>query len=138
MRETAGDTEDLFAGRWNILALTDQLTCKDLISLLDEFANAMEGFIKPPPSGEVAPVVSTMLSLAASRLLLNIDGQSLVKLTETDPGISELRNVEYVSLAEGLLNNDTELDIDSKTCLAVVLSHSLLDFCWESWFPVGW
>jgi hypothetical protein len=96
------------------------------------------GSASPPPSGEAASVVSTMLSLTASRLHLDIEGQSLFKLPETDPGISELKNVEYVSLAEGLLNNDTELDIDSKTCLAVILSHSLLDCCWEPWFVNGW
>jgi hypothetical protein len=49
-----------------------------------------------------------------------------------------LEEVESVSLAEGLFGNDTDLSIPSKTCLAVVLSYSLLDFCWEPWFPGGW
>ncbi|KAJ5811811.1 subtilase family domain-containing protein [Penicillium riverlandense] len=125
-RDTPGDTEDienLFAGRWSILVPSDQLARKDLITLLDKFADAMEGPSKPPPSGEAMPVVSTMFSLTASRLHRNIEGQSLFKLPETDPG----GTVEQ-----------SELDIDSKTCLAVVLSHSLLDFCWEPWFLNGW
>ena len=47
-------------------------------------------------------------------------------------------NGESVSLAEGFFGNETELDIDGKLCLAVVLSYSLLDFCVEPWFPDGW
>jgi hypothetical protein len=46
-------------------------------------------------------------------------------------GISE-------SLSRGLLQNETELDIKSKICLATVLSYALLDFCGEPWFPCGW
>jgi hypothetical protein len=49
-----------------------------------------------------------------------------------------LEKGESVSLAEGLFGNETELDIKGKLCLAVVLSYSLLDFCWEPWFPRGW
>jgi hypothetical protein len=42
------------------------------------------------------------------------------------------------SLSRGLLQNETELDIKSKICLATVLSYALLDFCGEPWFPCGW
>ena len=49
-----------------------------------------------------------------------------------------LEDGESVSLAEGFFGNETELDINGKLCLAVVLSYSLLDFCVEPWFPDGW
>jgi hypothetical protein len=49
-----------------------------------------------------------------------------------------LEGGESVSLAEGFFGNETELDINGKLCLAVVLSYSLLDFCVEPWFPDGW
>ncbi|KAK3942414.1 peptidase S8/S53 domain-containing protein [Diplogelasinospora grovesii] len=85
----------------------------------------------------VTDLCATMDNIT-SRLNLNIDGKSLFQLAETDLQVTRLGNPESVSLEEGLFDNETELDIDSKTCLAVVLSYSLLDFCWEPWFPRGW
>jgi hypothetical protein len=69
---------------------------------------------------------------------LNVDGISLFQLAETDLEMKGLEDGESVSLAEGFFGNETELDINGKLCLAVVLSYSLLDFCVELWFPDGW
>jgi hypothetical protein len=79
-----------------------------------------------------------MNNMTTSCLNLNIDGETLFQLDETNVQITGLKDVESVSLAKGLLGHETELDIKNKTCLAVVLSYSLLDFCWELWFPGGW
>lgn len=86
----------------------------------------------------VTDLCTTMNNMTTSRLNLNISGESIFQLEETNPQMPGLENVEFVSLAEGLIGNETELGIKSKTCLAVVLSYSLLDFCWEPWFPAGW
>ena len=72
------------------------------------------------------------------RLNLNVSGESLHRLPETDPQFHGLENSEPISLAQGLLQNETELDFKGKVCLAVVLSYALLDFCGEPWFPGGW
>ncbi|KAF4633983.1 hypothetical protein G7Y89_g4133 [Cudoniella acicularis] len=86
----------------------------------------------------VTDLCTTMDNLTTSRLNLNIDGKSMFQHAETDLQLTGLEDVESVSLEEGLFCNETELDIGSKTCLALVLSYSLLDFCWKPWFPGGW
>jgi hypothetical protein len=79
-----------------------------------------------------------MDALRASRLNLNINGTVLSRLAETDPELCGLETGNTVSLADGLFGNETELDYKGKLCLALVLSYSLLDFCGEPWFPLGW
>ena len=86
----------------------------------------------------VTDLCKTIDSKTTSRLNLNVDGTSLFQLAETDLEMKGLENGKSVSLAEGFFGNETELDIDGKLCLAVVLSYSLLDFCGEPWFSDGW
>jgi hypothetical protein len=86
----------------------------------------------------VEDLCTIMNNMTTFRLNLNIDGEYIFQLNETNLQMTGLEEVESVSLAEGLFGNDTDLSIPSKTCLALVLSYSLLDFCWEPWFPGGW
>jgi hypothetical protein len=86
----------------------------------------------------VTDLCTAMNNMTTSRLNLNIDGEFMFQLDETNLQMTRLEDIESVSLAEGLFGNETELDIKCKICLAVVLSYSLLDFCWEPWFPGGW
>lgn len=79
-----------------------------------------------------------MDQMTNTRLNLDVDGNSLMLVTTEELRMAGLENAESVSLAEGLFSNELELDISAKTCLALVLSYALLDFCWKPWFPVGW
>lgn len=77
-------------------------------------------------------------SARPSRLNLNVDGASLFQLAHTDLALSGLENSVPVSLAEGVIGNESELAPKGRLCLAFVLSYALLDFCGEPWFPSGW
>ena len=86
----------------------------------------------------VSDLCKTVCSTDSSRLHLNVDGASLFQLSLTVQAKKDLEEGEPVTLAEGLFSNETELDISGKVCLALILSYSLLDFCGEPWFPIGW
>jgi hypothetical protein len=75
---------------------------------------------------------------AQARLSLQLDQDLLFQLAETDGERKTAEVWEPITLAKGLFENQTELNMKGKVCLAVVLSYSLLDFCGEPWFPVGW
>jgi hypothetical protein len=86
----------------------------------------------------VSNLCRTISSTDTSRLYLNVEGVTLFERLETDDKKKGIEDGEPVSLAEGFFGNATELNIQGKTCLALVLSYSLLDFCGEPWFPAGW
>ena len=86
----------------------------------------------------VSNLCSTIHSTDTSRLYLNVDGVTLFERLGTDDKNKGIEDGEPVSIAEGFFGNETELNIKGKTCLALVLSYSLLDFCGEPWFPAGW
>jgi hypothetical protein len=65
------------------------------------------------------------MNMTTSRLNLNIDGESMFQRDKTNLQMTGLEDVESVSLAEGLFGNETELDIKSRTCLAVYSSLAL-------------
>lgn len=73
-----------------------------------------------------------------SKLSLEIAGTSIFCLAEKPANTVRLQEIHPVSLKRGYLENPTELSSKSRTCLALVLSYALLDFCWEPWFPDGW
>ncbi|KPM36021.1 hypothetical protein AK830_g10541 [Neonectria ditissima] len=93
---------------------------------------------KGHPLARGSDLCKTIHNTTASRLNLNIDGDLLFQQSESPSQAMGLDEAESISLRDGLFSNETELDIKSKVCLAVVLSYSLLDFCWEPWFPRGW
>ncbi|KAI8948471.1 hypothetical protein F4801DRAFT_557012 [Xylaria longipes] len=86
------------------------------------------------PVTRLCPVVSNRES---NRLNFQIEDGSLLRLPETKPKMEELENGDAVSLADSLLQNDTELDFKGKSCLAVIISYSLLDYCQGPWFTGG-
>lgn len=73
-----------------------------------------------------------------ARLSLQLEHNLLFQLAETSGERKTAEVWEPVSLAKGFFENQTELNMKGKVCLAVVLSYSLLDFCGEPWFPAGW
>jgi hypothetical protein len=75
---------------------------------------------------------------AQARPSLQLEQDLLFQLAETGGERKTAEVWEPVSLAKGFFENQTELNMKGKVCLAVVLSYSLLDFCGEPWFPAGW
>lgn len=73
-----------------------------------------------------------------TRLNLNVNGASLSRQAETDLQMKHFENCEPVSFTKGFLENEIELGLEGKLCLAVILSYAFLDFCGNPWFPAGW
>ncbi|KAF4625914.1 hypothetical protein G7Y89_g12250 [Cudoniella acicularis] len=88
---------------------------------------------------EESTVRSRVIQKSTNRLNLNVEG---VSLSLQDKMGNEMKknfdNCELVSFTEGFLENNTELQIGGKLCVAVILSYAFLDFCGETWFPRGW
>jgi hypothetical protein len=89
---------------------------------------------------EETPVdnLCSVVKKSSSRLNLRVEGFSLFRQGETDTQMKYFEECEPISFTKGFLSNDTELGIDGKICLAVVLSYAFLDFCGKPWFPGGW
>ena len=72
-------------------------------------------------------------------MALQVDGDQLTSLVNSGSELEAFERGISVSLAESYLTDKTtELNVKGKTCLALVLSYSLLDFCGGPWFPQGW
>jgi hypothetical protein len=74
----------------------------------------------------------------APRLSLNIESGKIFQHVESVLEPQPTSERESTSLSDGYLHNHTELSINGKICLALVLSYALLDFCGKPWFPGGW
>ena len=73
-----------------------------------------------------------------NRINLSVIGSSLSRHNEPGDRKAMFGECEPVSFIEGFLKNSTELSLSGKICLAVVLSHSFLDFCGRPWVIGGW
>ncbi|KAG4438022.1 hypothetical protein IFR05_006481 [Cadophora sp. M221] len=80
----------------------------------------------------------TTVKKSTARLNLNIEGALLSRQADTSLQMEHFEDCDLVKFCEGFLKNETELQIDGKVCLAVILSHAFLDFCGKPWFPEGW
>lgn len=79
-----------------------------------------------------------VMGKSSTRLNLNIEGSSLSNHADTESQMEKFENCELTTFTEGFLENDSELQIQEKICLAVILSYAFLDFCGKPWFPKGW
>jgi hypothetical protein len=73
------------------------------------------------------------------QLELKLDGKNLFHITNSRIRKAEAEDIQLISLAKGLFWRDQQaINLKTKTCLALVMSYALLDFCGEPWFPEGW
>ena len=59
-------------------------------------------------------------------------------LSDSKTATPAFQQGDFVTLAEGFLRNQEELEMKRRLCLALVLSYSLLGFCGVPWFLGGW
>ncbi|KAH8896859.1 subtilisin-like protein [Thozetella sp. PMI_491] len=158
IKAATSDDEEQLAEGWTLVKPEDELRCNDLVNLLNQLAEATRDSSKqplpedaesatPPLRSSIAPAITQLFSTIAKyfqcsnsypRLGLAVRGSILHQVDTLDKESSGYEQAELISLEEGLITNPAELAINIKTCLAVVLSYSMLDFCGEAWFPLGW
>ncbi|PMD12791.1 hypothetical protein NA56DRAFT_453965 [Hyaloscypha hepaticicola] len=117
--------------RWHEAGITiyEQLP-KPIVRIALPYSNRQE---KSPVTDLCA-----VIKKSTTRLNLNIEGTSLSSQAETESQMENFKDSELVSFTKGFLENESELQIYEKVCLAVVLSYAFLDFCGRPWFPKGW